>query len=55
MEKKIGDRVEKGDVIAVLYTASEAKLERAEKYLQQCYELSVKKPDSLKLVVDIIY
>lgn len=54
MKKKIGDRVEKGDVIAVLYTASGTKLDRAEKYLQQCYELTEEKPDSLKLVLDII-
>lgn len=54
MKKKIGDRVEKGDVIAALYTASEEKLQRAVEHMEQCYEISVKKPDSLKLVVDII-
>ncbi|MBO5487779.1 MAG: pyrimidine-nucleoside phosphorylase [Eubacterium sp.] len=54
MEKKIGDKVETGDVIARLYTSSEEKLQKAAEYLEQCCEISVKKPGPLKLVVDII-
>lgn len=54
MKKKIGDKVEKGDVIARLYTSSEEKLQKAAEYLEQCCEISVKKPEPLKLVVDII-
>ncbi len=54
MKKKIGDRVEAGDVVAVLHTSSKKKFQKAAEHFEKCYEISVKKPDSLKLVVDIM-
>lgn len=54
MKKKIGDRVRCGDVMAVLYSSSEEKLERAEQCMQNSYTVSDLRPEPLKLVVDII-
>ncbi|MCI8791535.1 MAG: pyrimidine-nucleoside phosphorylase [Eubacterium sp.] len=54
MKKKIGDWVRRGDAIAVLYSSSEEKLDRAERCMQRCYTISDRRPEPLKLVVDII-
>lgn len=54
MKRKLGDRVQKGDVIATLYSAIEEKLDRAKIYMEKCYTLSVHEPEPLKLIVDII-
>lgn len=54
MRKKLGDRVQRGDVIATLHSASEEKLDRAEDYMEKCYTLSDHEPEPLKLIVDII-
>ncbi len=54
MKKKIGDRVRRGDAIAVLYSSGEEKLDRAERCIQRCYTISDRRPEPLKLVVDII-
>lgn len=54
MKKKIGDRVRRGDAIAVLYSSGEEKLDRAERCIQGCYTISDRRPEPLKLVVDII-
>ena len=54
MKKKIGDRVRRGDAIAVLYSSGEDKLDRAERCMQRCYTISDRRPEPLKLVVDII-
>lgn len=54
MKKKLGDRVQKGDVIATLYSASKEKIVRAKDYIENCYTLSDHEPEPLKLVVDII-
>ncbi len=54
MKKKIGDWVRRGDAIAVLYSSGEDKLHRAERCMQRCYTISDRRPEPLKLVVDII-
>ena len=54
MKKKLGDRVQKGDVIATLHSSSEEKLVRAVNYMEKCYTLSDREPKPLKLIVDII-
>lgn len=54
MKKKIGDRVQEGDVIAELHTSDRAKLAKAKEYMGNCYTLSDGKPEPIKLVVDII-
>ena len=54
MKKKLGDRVQKGNVIATLHSSSEEKLDRAVNYMEKCYTLSDREPKPLKLIVDII-
>ncbi len=54
MKKKLGERVQKGDVIAELYTADKERLMRAEAYMGDCCQISDIKPEPVKLVVDII-
>ncbi len=54
MKKKLGDRVQKGDIVAGLYTADKEKLMRAADYMAGCYQISDTEPEPLKLVVDII-
>ena len=53
-KKKLGERVQKGDVIAELYTADKERLMRAEAYMGACCQISDIKPEPVKLVVDII-
>ena len=42
--KKVGDRVEKGDTLAVVYADDEEKAERAEKQVRACYAFSGSEP-----------
>ena len=55
MKKKFGDKVKKGDVLAVCYGAQTSKVKRAQEYLQECIEIGPEHPEPLKLVVDIIW
>lgn len=54
MKKKLGDRVQKGDVVAELYTAEKERLMRASAYMEGRFCISDAKPEPIKLVVDII-
>lgn len=54
MKKKLGDYVEKGDVIAELRTSRKEFLMRGAAHMESCYEISQEKPETPKLVVDII-
>lgn len=54
MKKKIGDRVTKGDVIAVLCTGERAKLAGAQRLMKECCVIGTQKPEPLKLIVDIV-
>ncbi len=54
MKKKIGDWVEKGDVLAICYAETEERLQRGMDHLRDCIFFSVAKPEPLKLVVDIV-
>jgi pyrimidine-nucleoside phosphorylase len=54
MKKKIGGLVREGDVLAVLYTSSNEKLEKAADYMKSCITIGSKKPEPVKLIVDII-
>lgn len=54
MKKKIGDAVKKGDVLAVCHAGTEEKLQQGLIYLRDCILFSSKKPEPLKLVVDIV-
>ena len=52
--KKTGDKVEKGDVIAVLYTSDESRLEAAEKRLIDATFIGDTKPEDVPLIYDIV-
>lgn len=52
--KKTGDKVEKGDVIATLYTNKEEKLPRACSLLKQAIVLSDQQPANLPLILAYI-
>lgn len=50
LKKKYGDLVEKGDVLAVLYTSEEAKLKEAAERLEASYVFSDEKPQPEPLI-----
>ena len=54
MRKKIGDRVEVGDVIATMYAADESKLALAKEFLSDKYRITTEKPEKIKLIYDVI-
>ncbi len=54
LKKKTGDRVEAGEVIAVLYTSSPELAENGAKSFVSAYEITKEKPASRKLISDII-
>lgn len=54
MDKKIGDRVKQGEVIAKLYSSQKEKLQSAANYMKGCITIGDKPVGAVKLVVDII-
>ena len=52
--KKIGDKVEKGDLIAELYTNDESKVEEAKELLTRSIKYSSNSTESVKLIVGIV-
>lgn len=54
LKKKIGDEVNKGDIIALLYANDKNKVKEAEEKLLSAYDFSDKKPEEIKLIKRII-
>ena len=54
LKKKIGDKVNKGDIIALLYANDKNKVKEAEEKLLSAYDFSDKKPEEIKLIKRII-
>ena len=52
--KKTGDRVSRGDVIAVLYSEDESRFAGAEKHLKDATHIGSKKTDDVPLILDIV-
>ena len=52
--KKTGDKVAKGDVIAVLYSEDEARFKNAEKCFMDATRIGTKKPANAPLILDIV-
>lgn len=50
LQKKAGDKVAKGDVLATLYASSEAQLDEGEQILRDSYEISDEQPEPEPLV-----
>lgn len=54
IEKKTGDFVEKGDVIATLYCSDEALFDAAEKQYRASFFISESAPEAVPLLLDIV-
>lgn len=54
VKKKIGDRVKKGEVLAVCYANQKDKAERGADYLQNCMVIGTECPEPVQLIGDII-
>jgi len=54
IEKKIGDRVSKGDVIAWMYANDEKKAETAKKMIAEAYSIEEKEPLQSQLIISIV-
>ena len=52
--KKTGDKVSKGDTIAILYTSDEARFETAKKRLIESTIIGKDKPADEPLILDIV-
>lgn len=54
LKKKTGDRVEKGDTLALFYTDDERKIEEAKREFFEAFTFGNKKPPAQKLIYRII-
>lgn len=54
LKKKTGDRVEKGDTLAIFYTDDESKIEEAKREFFEAFTFGNKKPSTQKLIYRII-
>ena len=54
LTKKYGDRVEMGDVIAILYTSEERRLAEAERIFKEAITLDATEPESIPLIYDTV-
>ncbi len=54
LQKKIGDKVEKGDIIARLYTSDEDDFEEAENHLSSAIKIEADKPERKSIILKTI-
>ncbi|MBO5858227.1 MAG: thymidine phosphorylase [Clostridia bacterium] len=54
IEKKTGDKIEKGDVIATLYCSDEALFDVAEKQYRESVFIAPTKPEAIPLLLDVV-
>ena len=54
MQKKYGDAVKAGDVVAMLYASDQEKLRTAGAFIQDKYDVRAEKPEPLKLIYEVI-
>ena len=54
LEKKIGDRVRKGETLAVLHAADESRLDAGRKEYLAALEIGARAPRRLPLVIDVL-
>jgi pyrimidine-nucleoside phosphorylase len=54
LKKKVGDTVETGDTLAVFYTDREEVLSTARERIMKAFRITLSKPDSKPLVLDIV-
>lgn len=54
LNKKIGDKVDKGEVLAYIHTNIEENIQKAKEDIKSAYEISNKIPDKYMHILDII-
>ena len=54
LNKKIGDKVEKGETLAYIHTNLEDRIEEAEKSIQKAYKISETVPEKYEEILGII-
>ena len=54
LKKRIGDKLEKGDPIAVIYSNDKEKTEESKKCLLEAYKIGEEKPEEKPLIIDVI-
>lgn len=54
LEKKIGDKVEKGEILAYIHTSKEEKIEEAEETLKVAFEITDEMPEKYQEILGII-
>ena len=54
LEKKIGDKVEKGEVLAYIHTNMQEKIEEADMRLKEAFKISEDKPERYEDILGII-
>ncbi len=54
LNKKIGDKVEKGETLAYIHTNSFERIEKAKEDMLESYEISKEKPEEYKHILGII-
>ena len=51
---RIGDKVNKGDILATVYSSDEARCRSASNTVAEALKISDEKPETPKLILDII-
>jgi pyrimidine-nucleoside phosphorylase len=54
LQKKIGDRVRRGESLAILHTAVAGRLDDAVPHVQAAYQIGAEAPDPRPLIVEIL-
>ena len=54
LNKKTGDKIKKGDIIATLYTNNESTIKSAKEKILSAIEFSEEKPKEIPLIYEIV-
>lgn len=54
LDKKIGDTVNEGEILAYIHTNKEETIEKAKEDILKAYEISENKPEEYKHILGII-
>ncbi|MCI8519118.1 MAG: hypothetical protein HFJ51_03295 [Clostridia bacterium] len=54
LEKKIGDKVSKGEILAFIHTNNREVISISEEKLKEAYEISESEPETYKEILGII-
>ena len=54
LNKKIGDKVEKGEILAYIHTNDESKIEEAKNEVKAAYKIESERPEEYVHILDVI-